>query len=272
MTVSPHPIVSPPDVGGALAALRWRRPLVHCLTNDVVAAVTANALLAAGAAPVMAHAPEEAAVIAARAGALLVNIGTLTRDRVDVMAASAQAANAAGVPWAFDPVGVGASPFRQSAAASLASLHPAVVKGNAAEILTMATGQAAGRGVDSEDHDARAVQEAATALARSLACVVAVTGEVDFVTDGSASLAVHNGHALMGRITGSGCVAGALCAAFLGARIPPFEAATAALAAFGLAGERAAREAPGPGTFQVRLLDELAALTPEDLSAGARIA
>jgi hydroxyethylthiazole kinase len=272
MTLSSQSIVSPHDAAQALSALRWKRPLVHCLTNDVVASITANALLAAGAAPVMAHAPEEATVIAARAGALLVNIGTLTRERVDVMAACAQAATAAGVPWVFDPVGVGASPFRQGAAGWLSSLNPAIVKGNAAEIITLATGEAAGRGVDSDEQDTRAVQDAATALARSLGCVVAVTGAVDFITDGSAAVAVRNGDPLMGRITGSGCAAGALCAAFLGAGVAPLPAATAALAYFGLAGERAARGAPGPGTLQARLLDELAAVTPEDLADGARIA
>lgn len=266
MNVTPH------HLADALTALRWKRPLVHCLTNDVVSSVTANALLAAGAAPVMAHAPEEAAVIAARAGALLVNIGTLTRERVDVMAAAAKAATGAGVPWVLDPVGVGASPFRQGAAGWLSTLNPTILKGNAAEILTMATGEPAGRGVDAEEQNPRAVQDAATALARRLGCVVAVTGETDFVTDGAASISIHNGDPLMGRITGSGCVAGALMAAMLGAGVAPLAAAAAALVAFGLAGERAAKGAGGPGTFQPMLLDELASLSAEDLAAGARIA
>ncbi|WP_245422244.1 hydroxyethylthiazole kinase [Alsobacter soli] len=263
--------VSPETASEALAALRWKRPLVHCLTNDVVANVTANALLAAGASPVMAHAPEEAAVIAARAGALLVNIGTLTRDRVEVMVAAAEAARAAGAPWVFDPVGVGASPFRQEAAARILAIGPTLVKGNAAEIVTLATGRPAGRGVDSEEGESRAVQDAAVALARRLRCAVAATGRVDLVTDGVGVLQVHNGHALMGRITGSGCAAGALCAAVLGAGAPALAGAASALAYFGLAGERAAAGEPGPGMFQARLLDELAAVTPEDLAAGARI-
>lgn len=261
-----------PDVAAALAAVRRVRPLVHCITNDVVMNPTANALLALGASPVMAHAPEEATRIAAGAAALVVNLGTPTRWRAEAMRLATATARASGIPWVMDPVGVGSSPWRHDLARELAGARPTVIRGNAREILSLAWGETDGAGVDSDAGVSEAAREAARALAQEQGCVVAVTGFVDFVSDGGRELHVHNGHPLMARVTGTGCMLGAVLAACLGAGAPPFDAAVAALVLFGLAGERAGAGDVGPGTFQVRLFDALAALGPDDLARDARIA
>jgi len=258
------------DLSSALRRLRELKPLVHNITNDVVMNVTANALLAVGASPAMVHAPEEAAEFARAASALVVNIGTLTAAALDAMLLAATSAARHGVPWVLDPVAVGVTPFRRTAVARLLEHRPAVIRGNASEIVAIATGDPAGRGVDADVASAE-IADVASALARKSGAVVAVTGAVDFVTDGARTVAIANGHPLLTRITGSGCTATALVGAFLGARCAPFEASATALVLLGLAGEHAATGAPGPGTFQVRVLDELAAITPEALAAGARI-
>ena len=260
-----------PDVAAALAGIRRVRPLVHCITNDVVMNPTANALLALGASPVMAHAPEESAEITARAAALVVNLGTPTKARAEAMRLSTASAHRAGIPWILDPVGVGASEFRHELARGLVDSKPAVIRGNAGEILSLAWGEVAAGGVDSAAGVSDEVRDAARALAQEQGCVVAVTGFVDFVTDGDRELRVHNGHPLMARVTGTGCMLGAVLGACLAVRVPPFEAAVSALVLFGVAGERAGAGDVGPGTFQVRLFDALAALGPADIARDARI-
>lgn len=252
-----------------LDLVRQRRPLVHNITNYVVMQYTANALLALGASPVMAHAAEEAAEMAALANALVLNIGTLSRPWVEGMLAAGAAASARGIPIVLDPVGAGATTYRtETALRLLAECRISVLRGNASEILALATGAGGTRGVDS----ARGADEAADAardLARSRSMVVAVTGAVDAVTDGSTLLRVANGHPLMGRITGSGCTASALIGAFCAVQPSVLEAAAGALAVFGLAGERAAQSAGMPGSFAVALLDMLSAVTPDEVRSGA---
>lgn len=260
-----------PSPGASLAAVRNARPLVHNITNLVVMSATADALLALGASPVMAHAPDEVEELAAAAGALVVNIGTPEQAWIAAMRLAAMAARRAGRPWLLDPVGAGATGLRTRAATGLLALAPAVLRGNASEILAVAGAEGAmPRGVDSTA-DSEAAAGPARALAASAGCVVAVTGAVDLVTDGRRTLRVANGHPLMARITGTGCTASAITGAFLAAVDDPLVATAHALAALGLAGERAAAGASGPGLFRARLLDELAALTPETLERGARI-
>lgn len=258
------------DLLSALRRLRDARPLVQNITNDVVMNFTANALLAAGASPAMVHAPEEASEFARITSSLVVNIGTLTAPSVAAMVGAAAAAREAGVPWVLDPVAVGATTFRRETVARLLEEKPTIVRGNASEILAVATGVRAGRGVDADGASSE-VTDVASALAKRTGSVIAVTGAVDIVTDGATTWAIANGHPLLTGITGSGCAVTAIVGAFVGARVAPLEAATAALALVGLAGERAALDCPGPGTFAVRFLDALAAITPEDLAAGARV-
>lgn len=259
-----------PRAARNLAAVRRLQPLIHNITNLVVMNVTANALLAAGAAPVMAHSPDEVEEMVSLARALVLNIGTLTGDWVDTMIKAARRANALERPVVLDPVGAGATALRTRAAHRiLEETAVAVVRGNASEIMALDQGTGTTRGVDST----RGVADAAASagrLARRLGTVVAVTGATDLVTDGAREVRVANGHPLMGRITGSGCTATALIAAFLAVDPDPLSAAATALAFFGLAGERAGVDAAGPGSFQVALLDALYTLSPGAVQEGSR--
>lgn len=256
---------------GALGRLRAAAPLVHNITNFVVMNTTANALLAIGASPAMVHAVEEVEAFVPLAKALVVNIGTLSPPWVAAMERAAGKAAEAGVPWALDPVAVGATPYRTEAARRLARLRPAVIRANASEILALAgSAGIAPKGVDSA-HGSEAAREAARTLAHELRSVVAVTGAVDYVTDGRRMAAIANGHPLLTRVTGTGCMATALVGAFLGAGLPPFEAAAAALTALGVAAEIAATRSAGPGSFQVALFDTLHALDDAMLIERARL-
>ncbi|HEU0016557.1 MAG TPA: hydroxyethylthiazole kinase [Longimicrobium sp.] len=241
----------------ALARVRQQAPLVHCITNYVAMDVTANALLALGAAPAMVHAREEVEDFVGIASALMINIGTLSPAWVEAMELAARRAVALGKPWVLDPVGAGATPYRTRVAGELARLRPAVIRGNASEILALA-GQAGGtRGVDSTRTPDEA-RDAARAMARELGCVVATTGAVDHVTDGEREMEVAHGHPLMTRVTALGCALTAVTAAFVAAGDDALHSSAHALTVFGLAGERAAAGSPGPGTFRVRMLDALA--------------
>lgn len=260
-----------PTPSAVLSAIRRQRPLVHNITNAVVMNSTANGLLAIGASPIMAHAPEEVAEIVGIVQALVINIGTITRPQAEAMDIAASAATSLGRPWILDPVGVGATALRRSTAERMVRARPSVIRGNASEIGTLAGDHPSGRGVDASSGAALAGHDAARALARRAGCVVAVTGVVDCVTDGTRDVLVHNGDPILARITGTGCLASALIGAALGTGAPPFAAAVAALVVLGIAGEKAAQGEAGPGTAQVRLFDLLASLTPADIDAGQRL-
>jgi hydroxyethylthiazole kinase len=259
-----------PMIDDALARLRAKRPLVHNITNDVVANYTANALLAIGASPVMAPAEEEAEDIVAIAQALVVNIGTLNTPHLEGMRRAVDAANDRGVPWVFDPVACGASAFRRDASAALLAGKPTVIRGNASEIMALAGSSVGSKGVDSS-HGSGSAREIAVQLAATLKCVVAVTGEVDYVTDGTRTVGIANGDVMLTRVTGTGCTATALIGAFLGAGLDAFDATVAALVSLGVAAELARPEAKGPGSFQITLLDALASIDDETLRQHARI-
>ncbi len=256
----------------SLQAVRERAPLVHNITNFVAMDVTANCLLALGASPAMVHAEEEVEDFVAIASSLVVNIGTLSPPWVAAMARAAARARALGRPWVLDPVGAGATPYRTRTALDLIELRPTVIRGNASEILALA-GAAAGptKGVDSTHGTDEAV-DAAAQLARSSGAVVAVTGALDRITDGARWREVGNGDPRMTRVTALGCAASAVIGAFLTVEPDPLEAAARALAIFGLAGERAAAVAAGPGSLRWRLLDELALLDEATVRAGVKIA
>jgi hydroxyethylthiazole kinase len=258
--------------GKTLGVLRERKPLVHQITNYVVMNETANATLALGALPVMAHAREEVEEMVALAGALVLNIGTLSPHWVDAMLLAGKAANEHGIPVVLDPVGAGATRFRTEIARRLLDeVKVAVVRGNQGEIATLVGVEAEVRGVESIGAGAEP-GDLARAAARNLGLVAAVTGPVDHVSDGEHLLAVANGHELLTTVTGTGCMSSAVTGCFLAVTSDrPLEAAAEALAAFGIAGEDAARDAKGPGSFHVSLYDALAALDPATLDARSKI-
>jgi hydroxyethylthiazole kinase len=266
------------QAGQMLARLRAARPLVQCATNYVSMDLVANVLLALGAAPVMASAPEEAAEFAARANAAVCNIGTLSRERVASLEATAEGARLAGKPWVLDPVGVGAARFRDETAVGLLARTPAAIRGNASEIIALARATGVGaeggapRGIDSI-HAPAAATKAAAALATRQRCVVIASGAVDEITDGRCVARVANGAPMMARVTAMGCALSATVAAFLSLDGDPIAACAAALATFGVAGELAATDgdkAVGPGAFRVRFVDAIFALTSDDLDRRAR--
>jgi hydroxyethylthiazole kinase len=242
-----------------VAAVRAQSPLVQYLTNFVSMDVAANVLNAVGASPAMVHDPHESGEFARLASAVGVNIGTPSPSWVEGMIEAARAAHEVGTPWVLDPVAVGATSYRREIVAQLLEHRPTVVRGNASEILAIATSQAGGRGVDSEAASADAL-EAARGLARELATVVVVTGVEDVVTDGARTAVVHGGHPWMPMVTALGCSATALVAACCAVEDDAVEAAVAAMVMLSVAGERAGARSAGPGTFRVALLDELAAL------------
>ena len=265
-------LASAEDAIRVLDELRLRGPLVHCLTNTVVAGFTANVLLAVGASPAMVDNSEEAAGFAAVADAVLVNLGTLTPDTVAAMRAAVAAAARAGTPWVLDPVAVGALAYRTRFATELLASGPAVIRGNPSEILSLAgdTGSS-GRGVDSTTGSGSALERAA-GLARRLGSTVAVSGDVDYITDGVSVREVRTGHEMMTRVTGVGCALGALVAACCATSAAPLIAATAATTILTVAAEVAVLRSEGPGSFAVSLLDALFSLDESTLRAHVRFA
>ncbi len=252
-----------------LNRMRDRAPLVQNITNYVAMNVMANIMLAAGASPAMVHASEEGPEFAAIASAVSINIGTIDADWAEAMAATAEGAQKAGTPWVLDPVAVGATAFRQEQGARLLGFKPTVIRGNASEILALGGTAAAGRGADAADPVA-AAEEVARDLAKRTGAVVAVTGEVDYVTDGERAARVSNGHSLMPLVTALGCSLTGYVAAFI-VDEDPFDATVAALACFAVAGEIAADGATGPGSFQVRFIDALHNLTADVVAERARV-
>jgi len=258
------------NAGESLRLLRERKPLVHQITNYVVMNETANATLALGALPVMAHAREEVEEMVALAGALVINIGTLSPAWVEAMVAAGRAANANGVPVVVDPVGAGATRYRtETAKRILTEVDVAVLRGNVAEVATLLGVAAEVRGVESIGAGGEPAELARDA-ARALEVVASVTGPVDHVSDGERATTIANGDAMLARVTGTGCMSSAVTGCFLTVAASPFDAAVEALVAFGVAGEDAARGAKGPGSFHVNLYDALAALDPATLDARAK--
>jgi hydroxyethylthiazole kinase len=255
-----------------LASLRAKKPLVHQITNYVVMNETANATLALGALPVMAHAPEEVEEMVGLAGALVLNIGTLSEHWIEAMLLAGRAANERGIPIVLDPVGAGATRYRtETARRLLGELDVAVVRSNVGEIATLVGAQAEVRGVESIGATGDPA-ELARQAGRALGLVAGVTGPVDHVSDGEQVVALANGHALLGSVSGTGCMSTAITGCFLAVKPEaPLEATAEALVAFGVAGEDAAETAHGPGTFHANLYDALAALDPDSLDARARV-
>ena len=253
----------------ALRQMRVAGPLVHNITNYVSMDVSANVLLAIGAAPAMVHAAEEVEAFARISSSLAINIGTLSAPWVAAMHAARSAARAAGVPVVLDPVGAGATRYRTRTAIDLLEAGVQVVRGNASEILALA-GAAAPRGVDAA-HEVSEALDAARAIARKFNCVVAATGARDAVTDGERVLFVGGGHPLMTKVTALGCALTGVIAAFVATGDDPLVATSSALAVYGVAGEQAGERSSGPGSFRTQFIDALHTMSPEQIEAAARI-
>lgn len=246
-----------------LERVRRDKPLVHHITNWVTIYDCANITRACGALPVMAHAPEESGEMASIASALVLNIGTLTTDLIDSMVIAGRSANAKGIPVVLDAVGVGATALRSKKAAELLEkVRVAILKGNASEIAKLAGEDVVTRGVESTDVCADRAKTAA-GLARARALTVVITGSEDIVSDGAVIYRVRNGHAMMGSIVGTGCMAASVIGSFAGVERDSAKAAAAALVCFGIAGELAAPKSHGPGTFKEHFYDELYNLNRE---------
>ena len=248
-----------PEVVEDLSQLRQRSPLTHCITNSVVTNFTANVLLAVGASPAMVVTIEEVADFVRIAQTLLINVGTITTTDAEIMLKAAATARETNTPWVLDPVAVGALRFRTEVVTELLKHNPTVIRGNASEILALSGVIGGGKGVESTATSIAALP-AAVALAEKTGAVVALSGEVDYVTDGNQIISIPGGHEIMTKVTGTGCTLGALIASFLPVTASPVRAATAASVVFAAAGERAYKEARGTGSFAMAFLDQLSTI------------
>jgi hydroxyethylthiazole kinase len=263
-------MTTPSAVWRDVVLIRGTAPLIHNITNYVVMNTTANALLAIGASPVMAHAIDEVEDMVRLAGALVINIGTLSPPWVDAMFRAGNEASRRGIPIVLDPVGAGATPYRTDTALRLGwDISPAIIRGNASEIRALVQADATTRGVDSA-HSAEASIDHARRVAEQYQCTVSMSGATDIILTRDAVTRVNNGHPIMPRITGLGCTATALTGAFAAVNRSAFDAAVHAMIVMGIAGEIAAERAAGPGSFWVHFLDVLYALQESDIAARMR--
>ena len=248
-----------------LTAVRKQSPLVHNITNFVVMNNTANALLAIGASPVMAHAVEEVTDMVAIASVLVINMGTLNPQWVEGMITAGKAAVKKGIPVIFDPVGVGATPYRNTTAVEIIKeCKPSIIRGNASEIMALTHENVQTKGVDSTSASSSAL-ESAMQLANDTGAVVVVSGEVDFITDGNTVISISNGSPMMPKVTGMGCTATAIVGAFAAVCPDLLPAAAGAMAVMGIAGEIAVEKSTGPGSLQLNFIDVLYNLSENDI-------
>ncbi|VXC22745.1 hydoxyethylthiazole kinase [Maribacter litoralis] len=254
------------NISSVLEQVKTKGPLVHNITNYVVMNNTANALLAVGASPVMAHAKEEVKDIVTISSSLVINMGTLSEKWVESMLMAAEQAKATNTPFVFDPVGVGASAYRTEVAQKIIeTATPNVIRGNASEIMALAKLTNSTKGVDST-MDTQDAIEGATLLAKKLNNTVVISGAIDYIITADTVSKIENGSPLMAKITGMGCTATALVGACLGVEENAHLAAVAAMAIMGVAGDMADEKSAGPGSFQMYFYDSLHELSPEVLS------
>jgi hydroxyethylthiazole kinase len=255
-----------------LERIRREKPLIHHITNYVVANETANLTLAIGALPVMTYAHPEVEEMVSLARALLINIGTLDEYQVEAMIRAGKKANEIGVPIVLDPVGAGATAYRTDVSRHLLKeLKISVVRGNRGEISILAGYKAQVSGVEAVG-ETEWIETAVKELAQKYGCVAVASGEVDFISDGRRLYRVKNGHPMLGALTGTGCMATTMTAAFAAVVDDYLEAAVYASAAFGIAGELAYYEAgDNPGTYHQKIYDAVYSLTDEKISEMARI-
>jgi hydroxyethylthiazole kinase len=247
-----------------LAALRETAPFVYGLTNYVAANLSANVLLAVGAAPAIGAAPDWPEAFAAGAGAMWINTAALMSSSPETLLAAARSADAAGTPWVLDPVAVGAGAAAYDGIVkALLAFHPTVMRGNASELIALSGAGSGGKGVETTAEAGEALG-AVKAMALATQSIVAVSGPVDYITDGATVFRVPGGDIRLTKVTGAGCSLGGLIAAVLAAGSPPLEATTAAHAIFAVAAERAGARTKGTGSFGVALVDELSLLDPAE--------
>lgn len=240
-----------------LNLVREKSPLIHNITNYVVMNNTANALLAIGASPVMAHSVDEVAEMTGIASALVLNIGTLDAEWVKAMLIAGQAAAEKRIPIVLDPVGAGATSYRTKVCLQiLEECKPSIIRGNASEIMALVSSNVKTKGVDSINSSKSAL-DSAKVLAGETGAVVVISGQTDYITDGKTTETVSNGSTLMARVTGMGCTATAIVAAFAAINTDMLQAATHGMAVMGISGEMAAAQSQGNGSMQVHFLDEL---------------
>jgi hydroxyethylthiazole kinase len=249
-----------------LNQVRTKSPLVHNITNYVVMNNTANALLAIGASPVMAHSVDEVEEMVAIASSLVINIGTLSKEWIEAMLLAGKTANKKGIPVIFDPVGAGATTYRtKTCLLIIEECKPSIIRGNASEIMALVNSQSQTKGVDSTASSDSAI-DSAKYLAKSTGAVVVISGPTDYITDGEEIAEVRNGSEMMTKVTGLGCTATAITGAFAAVNNNYFEAATHAMAIMGIAGELAASKSEGTGTMQLHFLDELYKISDKEIS------
>jgi hydroxyethylthiazole kinase len=250
-----------------LEKVRTQNPLVHNITNAVVTNFTANGLLALGASPVMADAHEEVAEMVSHARSLVVNIGTLNARTVESIILAGKAANQLEVPVIFDPVGAGATTFRtESAQRIMREVKVSIIRGNSAEIANVIGEKWEIKGVDAgiTSGDVTALAQEA---ARRLNCIVVITGKEDVITDGTNTYLVANGHPLLTKVTGTGCLLTSVIGAFAAVEMDLLQASVAALTVYGIAAEKAAvlTAEMGPGSFQIEFLNQLYNVSTDDI-------
>ncbi|MBN1382428.1 MAG: hydroxyethylthiazole kinase [Deltaproteobacteria bacterium] len=257
--------ITPSAVCDAVKTIRQKSPLIHNITNYVVMNYTANALLALGASPVMAHAEEEMEDMVNISGALVINIGTLSDHWIKAMFRAANEAGKRNIPVILDPVGAGATKYRTRITREfLETVPPTVIRGNASEILAILQDDAKTKGVDSTVSSSAAIRDAHR-INLTYGSVVCISGEVDYIISSDHLIKVMNGHQMMSMVTGMGCTASALCGAFAAVNTSVTTAVSEAMSVMGMAGELAVTSATGPGSLQYRFLDALFTLSHEDI-------
>jgi hydroxyethylthiazole kinase len=259
------------DIWSALQTIRDKAPVIHNITNYVVMNSTANALLALGASPVMAHAEEEMEEMVGIASALVINIGTLSTAWVRAMFRAAEAARKRRIPIVLDPVGAGATSYRTRTARELIrAFPPEIIRGNASEIMALLEADARTKGVDSTTSSDAAV-EIGRRLHAQYGAAVCISGETDYTIGRTGVIRSKNGHVMMTRVTGLGCTATALCGAFAAVTPDPAVAAAEAMAVMGIAGEIGVTRSSGPGSLQLHFLDALFNLSADEIERYLKI-
>ena len=257
----------------AARTVRATNPMAGSITNTVTVNFVANAQIAVGGSAAMVYLPDEGEFLAQAGGATYINVGTLFPIYEETLPRTARALHDLGKPWVLDPVAIGIGELRTKLLAGFKDVPPTIIRGNASEVIALANlwgvagdgGASQVRGVDSTQAVDEA-REAAVALARFTGGAVAVSGEVDLVTDGTVVCYSHGGSHFMAEITGSGCSLGGVCAVYATCAATPLAAALAGVAVYNLAGARAEARVDAPGSFQTAFLDELYKAMPEDIA------
>lgn len=266
------------EIGKLLDGVRNKKPLVHNITNYVTVNDCANILLALGASPIMADDIKEAADITKISSALVINIGTLNERTIESMIASGKKANELNIPVVFDPVGAGASEFRNTTTKRIIDeVKISVLRGNMSEIKFIAGLQATTKGVDASEADTKGGSDEGVNVAENLAnrlnCIVAITGVIDIISDGERVAILENGTKMLSNVTGTGCMTSALVGAYCGAGSDYFIAAVSGIISMGIAGEIAVEKAGniGTGSFHIAIIDAISNLDSEIIKKMAKI-